>query len=599
MSKLQILVVDDEVSILKVIASYLAKQGEMCEVAESGEQALALIQHRDFDIMLADLTMGGIDGLELTRRVKALRPKTICIIMSGMGTRFDIIAAMKLGVFDFLDKPFDDLAVVTAVIERAAASRRLVRERDTLLEDLKSQNAKLETSLTRLHSAYNQLRQQEATLAADLRQSQRVQRKLLPAAFPAVEGHEVFGYFSPCERLGGDFFNAMPLWDGRLAIYLVDVAGHGVSAAMITIILRELLQPRRLLQSSYEILGTPDKALAFLQQALVEEAFDPPILVTMVYGVIDPKAGTLALASAGHPPPILINGRGHAHVLPLSGPVLGMEQSGTFTTTTVKLNAGDAVVLYTDGVSEARYDGGSEFTSARLCTTLGTQHGKSAAHIGHTIENALRFHLDKQAPADDMTFIVISRCEVQAGTGGSASGNGSRPAEESVRVVLPVAVTHPNASAPANIVGGWSAASCVIRLHGLATWQVAPAIRHLIATAESEGNGPILVELVECQALDSTVLGLFYQFAKKLVLHRPSERVLAQLREMGIFEQFKISEKAAPVIDTPLDVAAEATSSACSDLILSAHEALMEASEENRERFRDVVGSFAEKSPGS
>lgn len=584
MSNLQILVVDDETSILKVIASYLAKRGEKCETAESGEQALALVEKHDFDIMLADLSMSGLDGLALTSRVKALRPHIVCILMSGMGTRFDIIAAMKLGVFDFLDKPFADLAVLAAVIERAAASRRLVRERDALLEDLKHQNAKLETSLTRLHTAYSQLRQQEATLASDLRQSQRVQRKLLPSAFPPLEGFEVFGYFSPCERLGGDYFNAMPLWDGRLALYLVDVAGHGVSAAMITIMLRELLQPRRLLQASYEILGKPDKALAFLNQALLEEAFDPPILVTMVYAVIDPKTGTLSVASAGHPAPIMVSGPGAAQPIVVNGPVLGMQQVGAYTTATATLNPGDSLLLYTDGVSDARFEGGGEFTSARLCEAIAAQHGKSAALAGQALENSLLFHLDEHAPADDMTFIVISRTNAVATAGGTAG--------ESVKVVLPTAVAPISISMPGNIAGGWSAATCVIRLGGLATWQVGPAFRRLITKAETEGTGPIRVELVDCQALDSTMLGIIYQYAKKLILHRPGERVRAQLREMGIFEHFQISEAAAPDTDTPLAVSLDATPAACSDLILSAHEALMEASEENRRRFEDVVGSF-------
>jgi len=589
MSNLRILVVDDEVSILKVISSYLTKRGDRCEMAESGEQALALVEEQDFDIVLADLSMAGIDGLELTRRVKTLRPQTVCILMSGMGTRFDIIAAMKIGVFDFLDKPFADLAVLAVVIERAATSRRLVRERDALLEDLKNQNAKLETSLTRLHTAYGQLRQQEAMLAADLRQSQRVQRKLLPSAFPPLEGFDVFGYYSPCERLGGDFFNALPLWDGRLAVYLVDVAGHGVSAAMITIMLRELLQPRRLLQASYEVLGTPAKALAFLNHALLEEAFDPPILVTMLYAVIDPKTGTLALASAGHPPPIVVNGPGVAQPLAISGPVLGMRQTGGYTTTTTTLMPGDSLLLYTDGVSEARFEGGSEFTAARLCETLAGQHGKKAGLIGHALENSLRHHLDEQPSADDMTFIVISRTDASRATAG-------QPAEESVRVVLPSAVVPTISQTPGNIAAGWSAATCVIRLSGLTTWQVATAVRRLITKAESEGTGPIRVELVDCQALDSTMLGIIYQYAKKLVLHRPGERVRAQLREMGIFEHFQISGEAAPETDTPLAVNLNATPAVCSDLIVSAHEALMEASEDNRRRFQDVVGSFGAKS---
>ncbi len=595
MSKLHILVVDDEISVLRVIETYLSKRGDRCDTAASGEQALSLVQQYDYDIMLADVTMFGLDGIELTRRVKVLRPQTVCILMSGRGSRLDVIAAMQLGVFDFLDKPFSELSVLAVVIERAAASRRLVKERDALLDDLKNQNAKLETSLARLHTAFGQLRLQEATLASDLRQSQRVQRKLLPAAFPTLEGFEVFGYFSPCERLGGDFFNALPLWDGRLAVYLVDVAGHGVSAAMITIIIRELLQPRRLLQTSYEILGAPAKALTFLNHALLEEGFDPPILVTMVYAVIDPKQGTLTVATAGHPPPIHVAGQGLAQSLTVSGPVLGLESSGAFTTAMVKLNPGDSVVLFSDGVSEARYEGGSEFTTARLGATLGTQYGKSAAQVGRVLEDELRLHLEQHAPVDDMTFVVINRAVLREQNDVHLITDRGSIAANSVRVVLPGHIPQAQITAPGRITGGWSAATCVIRLIGLVTWQVTPAIRRLIVTAETEGTGLIRIELVDCQALDSTMLGFLCQIARKIVLHRPSERVCAQFREMGIFEHFQISEAAAPEMDTPLAVSLNDSPPVYSDLILSAHASLMETSEENRQRFQAVVDALGPK----
>ena len=512
--------------------------------------------------------------------------------MSGRGTRLDVIAAMQNGVFDFLDKPFSELAVLAAAVERAAAGRRLVRERDALLEDLKRQNAKLETSLSRLHTAYGQLRQQEATLASDLRQSQRVQRKLLPASFPVLEGFELFGYFAPCERLGGDFFGTVPLDDGRLVVYLVDVSGHGVSAAMITIILRELLQPRRLLPSRHELLGAPEKALAFLNQALLEEAFDPPILVTMVYTVIDTGKGTITVASAGHPPPIFVEGPGKAQPLNVSGTVLGLKSASEFTTVVLTLDPGQSVLLYSDGVSESRYDGGSVFTPAKLCSTVANQYDQSAAQIGQALENELRLHLDEHAPADDMTFLVISRTTVPiAGTSVGGSHRHSLLAD-SVRVVLPENSPSKPIIAPGGITGGWSATTCVICLNGLATWQVAPAVRRLISLAESEGTEPIRVDLANCQSLDSTMLGLLYQFAGNLVLHQPSERVCEQLREMGIFDHLRLSAQATPAIDSPLAVAQDATRAACSDLILSAHEALMEASEENRRRFQGVVDSF-------
>ena len=315
----------------------------------------------------------------------------------------------------------------------------------------------------------------------------------------------------------------------------------------------------------------------------------------MVYAVIDAKQGTLTFASAGHPPPLVVDGPGSAHPLFVSGTVLGLKDSGAFTTATLTLNPGDSVLLYSDGVSEARYDGGSEFTTPRLCSDLATQHGKNAANAGHALEEGLRLHLAGHPPADDMTFIVINRKVVRdADATETPRVSGSRPPyDASVRVVLPVNVPQGEAAAPGLIAGGWSAATCVIRLSGLATWQMAVTMRRLIGAAETGGTGPIRIELGDCQGLDSTMLGLLCQFAKKLVLHRASERVCAQLREMGIFDRFQISETAAPETDTSLAVTLDASSATSSDLILSAHEALMEASEENRQRFQGVVGSFS------
>jgi len=316
----------------------------------------------------------------------------------------------------------------------------------------------------------------------------------------------------------------------------------------------------------------------------------------MVYAVIDPKLNTLAVAGAGHPPPIVVAGLGTAQLLTVSGPVLGTQQTDAFSNTTVTLNPGDSVLLYTDGVSDARYEGGSEFTPQRLSDALAAEHGKGAIQTGHAIEDALRLHLDGHAAADDMSYIVVSRTNpAQPPVAVDSPDPLGRSMEESVRVVLPATVTPTAHTMPGGITAGWSAATGVIHLSGLATWHVAPAMRWLIGKMEREGTGPIQVELADCQALDSTMLGIFYQFAGKLVLHRPGERIRAQLQEMGIAERFQTSEAPTPIIDTPLEVATEATPTVCTDLILSAHEALMETSEENRRRFQDVVDSFAVK----
>ena len=600
MSDLHILVVDDDRAVLQAITTFLSRRGDHCEIASSGADALLLISAHDFDIMLTDISMGEMDGLELTRRVKNLRPQTVCILMSGMGTLVDLIAAMKIGIFDFLDKPFSDIGVLDMVIERAAASRRLVRERDALFTDLQRQNARLEKSLARLHAAYGQLRQQEETLESDLRQAQRVQRKLLPSGFPRLPGVDLFGYFGPCERLGGDFFGTVPLGDDRLAVYLVDVAGHGVSAAMITIILRELMQPRRSHNTRPDVFAEPGRALAFLNQALVDEAFDPPILVTMVYAMINVPTGRVTLAAAGHPPPIVIDGPNHARLLPVAGPVLGLPDAGEFATTEITLHPGDSLLLYSDGVTEARHSTGNDFTPEQLCGILASQHTRRAAPIAFALEEALQSHLNGHAPADDMTFIVISRSAVQETGPGFSTQSASPLMAGSVRVVLPPRIAHTGESnSGSSIHGGWSAATAVIHLTGLTTWRAAPAMRDILAQADSQATGLVHVEMANCQALDSTMLGLLYQFASKLALHRASERVVAQLREMGIYGYFQFSEAAAPEIDTPITVTLEANQAAYAEMILSAHESLMEVSDENKQRFEGVVASFAAKRSAS
>ena len=106
---------------------------------------------------------------------------------------------------------------------------------------LKKRNEQLESNLAKLYQAYEQLMQHEERQEVDLRQAQHLQQSLLPAGFPQLSGMSLFGYYRPCEWLGGDFFDIVQLDETRLAVYLTDVSGHGVHAAMVTVILRELI----------------------------------------------------------------------------------------------------------------------------------------------------------------------------------------------------------------------------------------------------------------------------------------------------------------------------------------------------------------------
>jgi sigma-B regulation protein RsbU (phosphoserine phosphatase) len=591
MADLRILLVDDEDLILHVLKEFFRHRRDLCDTAGNGMEALRLVEDRIYDLILTDISMPGMDGLELVRRVKTLQPHAVCILMSGLGTRRDIISALKIGVFDFVDKPIPDLASLTMVVDRAAESSRLVRERDALLENLRQQNAKLEYSLLRLHEAFGQLRRQEEALEADLLRAQCVQRKFLPSAFPKLNGLDLFGYYAPCEQLSGDFFGAISLNNGKIAVYLVDVAGHGVSAAMVTVIFRELMRARLRERDGLELFQDPSQVLSYLNEALRAESFDPPIFVSMVYAVLDPATGQTSLASAGHPAPIVATEKAAIVSSVVSGRVLGAQAPSIYQTVELQLELGDSLLIYSDGLSEARNANGQEFTVQRLHQIVAEQRNRRASLVGEAIETQLVKHVDGHAPTDDISFLVASRLLSSIPAIENVPFVGEMLAD-SVKILMPDKMRHASTDTRGRAQAGWHDKTCVIKLAGVATWPLAPAVREMVIQGKSRSADPLHIDLAECEAMDSTILGLLLQNATELVLHQPSSRVVAQLHEMGVLALFNISHDICVTPETAMAISSTSSQQACSELILSAHEALMEASVSNRQRFKDVVNTL-------
>lgn len=596
MADLRVLLVDDEDLILHVLKEFFRQRKDICDTAANGTEALRYVEDRIYDLVLSDISMPGMDGLELIRRVKLLQPQATCILMSGLGTRRDIISALKIGVFDFIDKPIPDLAALTMVVDRAAESSRLTRERDALLENLTEQNAKLEYSLLRLHEAFEQLRRQEEMLESDLLKAQRVQKKFLPTSFPRLPGLELFGYYAPCEQLGGDFFGSISLPGNLIGLYLVDVAGHGVSAAMVTVTFRELMRARLRSDGGPELFIQPDQVLAFLNEALLEENFDPPIFVSMIYAVFDPATGDVRIASAGHPAPIVATTESEIDKPSLqSGPVLGTRQAGTYSNTQLRLQPGDSILFFSDGLTDARSSDGQEFGAARARELMASQHQRRAGEIGSAIEQALLEHVGGITPTDDVTYLVASRTDAPAPAAEEVPAAPDQ-ADASIKILMPQQLRHVRTDTRGRIDAGWLDKICVINLSGALSWQLAPALREMLRQGREQGSLPVHVNLAGGEGLDSTMLGLLLQHAGDIVLHQPGKRIVGQLHEMGVLALFTITHEPSPVAEKSMAISLNDTRQACSDLILSAHEALMEASASNRQKFKEVVETLRAKS---
>ena len=198
MERLKLLVVDDEELILSFFGAFLNYRGDDAVLAHNAIEALAKLEERDFDVLITDLRMPGINGIELVSRAMKVRPNIVPILLTGRATKEDMVEAIKANVFDYIEKPVSDLSTLSFVLDRAGERSRLARERVELLAQLQEKNAKLEENLKNLNRAHERLMRQDAILNADLARAQRMQQSLLPRSLPSIGNIDFFGFYQPC-----------------------------------------------------------------------------------------------------------------------------------------------------------------------------------------------------------------------------------------------------------------------------------------------------------------------------------------------------------------------------------------------------------------
>ena len=238
-----------------------------------------------------------------------------------------------------------------------------------------------------------------ARLAATL------QRTLLPPALPVVPGLEVAAHYHPAstDEVGGDFYDLFRLDDGRWGLFVGDVCGNGAGAAVVTSLARYTLRAAAVHDPD------PVAVLTELNAALHRERLDPAHrFCSVVFGVLTPEAGGcgVVLATGGHPPPVVIRSDGTAEYgYDVGGQVVGLLPEASFVATALHLGPGDTLLLYTDGLSEARVDRDLRYDEDDLLEFLASQAPASASHA----VAAVRGLLDGFGPAldDDTALLVV------------------------------------------------------------------------------------------------------------------------------------------------------------------------------------------------
>jgi len=239
-------------------------------------------------------------------------------------------------------------------------------------------------------------------LESELRQAAEIQRQCLPAMAPQVTGFTLAGFSQPCRTVGGDYYGYFERGDGRVCIVLGDVAGKGMAAALLMMNLQARVQ------------------------ILAEDADDPAVIaerlnrtlkpicpsnrfVTLFVMILDPATGDLAFCNAGHEPPLVVRAGGDIQPLLEGGPVIGLFANLPYERGDCRLELGDAVVLFTDGITEARGSDREEFGTDRIGEVFRARNGASATAILESLDAAVKTWLAGAQAHDDVTAVVLVR----------------------------------------------------------------------------------------------------------------------------------------------------------------------------------------------
>ena len=243
----------------------------------------------------------------------------------------------------------------------------------------------------------------ERVMARELAQAAEIQKNLLPAAAPVVPDFELAGQTEACRTVGGDYFDFIPYPDGRLAVLVGDVAGKGMSAAL----LMSSLQAR--VQVLAESGGDPARVVARLNRSLIANC-PGNRFITFFYAVLNPATGELQYSNAGHNPPLVIRADGRVELLEDGGTVLGVFPDADYAQGSVRLGGGDVVTLYSDGVTETcPPDSDDEFGTERLARFLQEHASETASRAVATAMVCVSEYAGGLAPADDATLVLIRR----------------------------------------------------------------------------------------------------------------------------------------------------------------------------------------------
>ena len=339
------LIADDDPDILAALRLLLKNDGYNPETVSSPSAVLEAIERSQFDVVLMDLnyardTTSGREGIDLISRIQAIDPFLPIVVMTAWGTVDIAVEAMRRGVRDFVQKPWENprlLQTLRKQVKHAQARRHLQLR---VASDLRT----------------------DTMLKRELAEARELQENLLTTTPPELLGFQIAVKWQPAATVGGDYIGAFNIDDNHTALCVADVVGKGLPAALLMANFQALLK-----SSAAEF--SPAELSTRLNRQLYSNI---PLhkFVTAFYGVLNTSTRSLTFTNSGHNPPLLVRANGECTRLEAGGSVLGGFPDALFTESTVELLDGDRLLLFTDGLTEAVDESGEQFGEERLIELL-------------------------------------------------------------------------------------------------------------------------------------------------------------------------------------------------------------------------------------
>jgi sigma-B regulation protein RsbU (phosphoserine phosphatase) len=369
-----ILCIDDSRLTRAFIRNTLAPLNMEIHEAENGRKGLELLNSMMFDLILLDIVMPVMDGFDFIREFHKRDVKEFIpvILMTGLDDLKSKIKGLNIGADDYLVKPLNEEELIARVF-----------------------------SLLRLKKANSDLYRANQQIKRELEAAKKIQQFIIPEDFSFIDYPEISGLYLPIEDIGGDFFDCYRLDDNRSAFLIADVTGHGIPAALTMTMSKMLFNIYSLkFASTSELMKEVNRQLKGI---LLDMQY-----ITAFYMIYDNSEKTLAFSNAGHTRTLFYkSSTSQVIALDSFGWFLGISDNTDYEEKKINVNPGDRLILYTDGITEAKNRNGEELGEIGLARFIKNNRNLQGKSFCSSLIDMINKYTEKAEINDDIAFLNI------------------------------------------------------------------------------------------------------------------------------------------------------------------------------------------------